>query len=372
DLFQDGLPTATLPEGLRGEQLKITLGDDEAAGQIRLILGSYLENLVVTATGGTFKLSFGGFNTPDEPYNVSAANLQADLEALSSIGKRNVEVTLDGTGYHIALRGKLYLTYTRQFSVNPAGLTGGSASISIDKNTLKLNSPWSVEPTPTLAIFEVSLYSGVHVPNVKVRVYSKARPEVVVYETDGNTSVAEGSSSVATNHDTIRVRLSAPVTSPVDVNLGDNGLGLLGFDHSTLTFTASGLTSWDKFQDVIVSGLDDHVVRGFHKSDLTARATGYGTFLSTVSIADNDYVGVRVNESGGSTNVIEYTDTDFGLAQATALTDGFPFQDTYTLALSQAPQSGEVVTVTATAQPTRTSQTGGIVTYQQQLRVCLQ
>ena len=33
-------PSAALPEGLRGEILKITGGDDEATGQLRLILGS--------------------------------------------------------------------------------------------------------------------------------------------------------------------------------------------------------------------------------------------------------------------------------------------------------------------------------------------
>ena len=98
----------------------------------------------------------------------------------------------------------------------------------------------------------------------------------------------------------------------------------------------------------------DHVVRGFHKSDLVARALHFAEYLTTATIADNDYVGVRITESEGSTNVIEYADGDFGRSQATVLGDGFPFQDNYTIALTRAPGAGEIVTVSATAQPTRT------------------
>ncbi|HEX9504623.1 MAG TPA: hypothetical protein VGA62_01335, partial [Acidimicrobiia bacterium] len=75
-------------------------------------------------------------------------------------------------------------------------------------------------------------------------------------------------------------------------------------------------------------------------------------------------------------NVIEFTggtttNGNTGLSQATADGDGFPYQDSYTVALTLAPAGGKTVTVRATAQPTRTSETGGIVGYQQQLRLCL-
>ena len=55
--FQNDLPSAALPEGLRGEHLKITSGDPEAQGQVAMILGSYAEDLTAT---GTFSLSFAG------------------------------------------------------------------------------------------------------------------------------------------------------------------------------------------------------------------------------------------------------------------------------------------------------------------------
>ena len=54
------------------------------------------------------------------------------------------------------------------------------------------------------------------------------------------------------------------------------------------------------------------IVEGFHKADLTLApssslsvgATAYGGFLAVVDVADDDYVGVRVLESDGSTNVL--------------------------------------------------------------------
>ena len=118
-------------------------------------------------------------------------------------------------------------------------------------------------------------------------------------------------------------------------------------------------------------------MRGFHKSDLRARVTDlanggrYADYATTVSVADDNVPGVRVLESDGSTNVIEFTDGDFGLTKAAADTGKFPYQDSYALALTMAPAIGETVTVTATAQPTRTSQTGGIVSFSQQVVLCL-
>src|SRR5262249_31653871 len=137
-----------------------------------------------------------------------------------------------------------------------------------------------------------------------------------------------------------------------------------GVQINTLSFDSS---NWDSFQDVEVRAVDDLVVRGFHKADLVASAPGYSPYLSTVSIADDNWVGVRVIESNGSTNVIEFKSGDFGLPQATALGAGLPFEDSYTVALSEQPTADVFITVQA--QPTRTSQTGGIFAFSQQLLV---
>src|SRR5438132_10298822 len=94
-------------------------------------------------------------------------------------------------------------------------------------------------------------------------------------------------------------------------------------------------------------------------------------YVSTVSIADDNWYGVRVVESNGGTSVIEYKEGDDGLAQTQAYSDKFPFQDSYQVSLSKQPARNQTIRVTVQAQPTRTSETGGIVSFSQQLEVCL-
>src|SRR4029453_9250972 len=90
-------------------------------------------------------------------------------------------------------------------------------------------------------------------------------------------------------------------------------------------------TNFDTFKNVQVRAVDDGVIRGFHKPDLNATATGYLTYGSTITISDNHWEGVRVLESNGSTNIVEFTDGGFGPAPAQAPTHGLPSHDYYTL-----------------------------------------
>ncbi|MGC1167189.1 MAG: hypothetical protein WA862_13895 [Solirubrobacterales bacterium] len=55
--------------------------------------GDAIQSLTVDASGGQFKLSFGGDTTADLPYDATAAQVQSALSALPSIGSGNVTVT---------------------------------------------------------------------------------------------------------------------------------------------------------------------------------------------------------------------------------------------------------------------------------------
>lgn len=55
--------------------------------------GDAIQSLTVAATGGQFKLSFGGDTTADLPYDATAAQVQTALRGLPSIGAGNVSVT---------------------------------------------------------------------------------------------------------------------------------------------------------------------------------------------------------------------------------------------------------------------------------------
>ena len=336
------VPSAALPEGLRGAYVKITGGDDEAAGQIRMILGSHRQVIDIGATGGTFRLSFLGHTTAPILANADAATVRDALEQLSTLGSGMVAVTREGGRITIELKGTLVVTATDQITLDAANLTGGSATIVVDATSLKLNKPWSVEPSPS-ARFEISLYSDVQGPNLRVRVYSDERPEIVVDESGGSTTVAEGSPNPAAE-DTIRVRLSrAPVAGEtVVVSLGGGGqLDFLvgGSLVTAVEFTDTGAgdpAKWDEFVTVTVRAKHDLVVEGFHKADLTLSAGGttiaYGGFLAVADVADDEHLGVRVLESDGSTNVIEVDAADHGLTETGLEAAGFPFVDDYRIA----------------------------------------
>lgn len=59
---------------------------------LNLVAANDVQTITVAGTGGSFVLSFGGFNTAALPFNVTAAALQAALEGLASVGVGNVAV----------------------------------------------------------------------------------------------------------------------------------------------------------------------------------------------------------------------------------------------------------------------------------------
>ena len=372
-LFSNYLPTQQNPEGLRGANVRITGGDDNASGQIRMIEGSYIETVNV-ASGD--KLTIGGLETAaitgSGDLSTAIKNaLQAILGGSGSI----YSVTSPSAGqYQIQLGGNLYLAWDAVYNVAGIGVDNGSITAgTIDAGAIKVNSPWSVEPAPH-AQFEIDLYGAVQLPGVLVNIYSQNTPAVVVDETNGSTAVAEmpdsSAAAQAAASDTIRVRLSSdPRGGGATVSLTNANDQITFWNGSTqitsLSFTGGG-GNWNAFQTVTVKGKIDGVVENFQQADLTLSAPGYQSYATTVQVGDNNYPGVRIIESNGSTTVVE-SPTQFGLSESAT---GLPVTDSYQLMLTQAPDAG-VVTVTSTAQPTRTSETGGIQAYSQQLVVCL-
>ena len=89
-----------------------------------------------SVTGGTFTISFKGQTTAAINYNASAATIQTELEALSTINPGDVAVTaisggLPGGSMEMAFSGQYAwktLTGTEITTVNSSGLTGGTYS----------------------------------------------------------------------------------------------------------------------------------------------------------------------------------------------------------------------------------------------------
>jgi hypothetical protein len=81
-----------------------------------------------TPTGGTFTLTFNGQTTATIAYNASAATVKTRLEALSTIGSDNVNVTGSAGGpYTVEFVGALADENVAAMTANGASLTGAGA-----------------------------------------------------------------------------------------------------------------------------------------------------------------------------------------------------------------------------------------------------
>jgi hypothetical protein len=107
------------------------------SGTVMVYAGvSEVQTLTISATGGTFTASFGGQTTGALAWNVSAANLQAALQGLSSIGADNVVVTgADGGPYTITFSGALAGRDVAQITTTPS-LTGGAGTATVTTGTV--------------------------------------------------------------------------------------------------------------------------------------------------------------------------------------------------------------------------------------------
>jgi subtilisin-like proprotein convertase family protein len=97
------------------------------------------QTLTITGgpAGGSFTLTFGAATTGNIPYNASAVQIQAALEALSTIGKNNVKVTGNAGGpFAVTFQGDLAATDVAPLVADSSGLTGGvSPNVGVAETT---------------------------------------------------------------------------------------------------------------------------------------------------------------------------------------------------------------------------------------------
>jgi hypothetical protein len=90
-----------------------------------------VQEVAVNATGGEFTLSFSGQETKPIAYGASAGVVQADLEALTSIGPGDVTVTGGPEAYLVTFTGSLGDQKAPALEANQAGLTGGAQTVTV-------------------------------------------------------------------------------------------------------------------------------------------------------------------------------------------------------------------------------------------------
>jgi len=81
------------------------------------------------ATGGTFTLTFNGQTTSAIAYNATAAAVEAALEALSTIGQGNVQVTGNAGGpYTVEFVGQLANQNVSAMTIDVTSITNGGGT----------------------------------------------------------------------------------------------------------------------------------------------------------------------------------------------------------------------------------------------------
>lgn len=172
-------------------------------------------------------------------------------------------------------------------------------------------------------------YDGAAVPDVVANITDNETAGVAITESGGNTAVAEGGAG-----DSYTVVLTSQPTSDVVITLETGGQATAA--PASLTFTPF---DWFMAQTVTVDAVEDDVAEGTHGDTVTHVAAssdpdynGAPVAPVTVTISDNDTVGITVTESGGSTDVAEGGATD-----------------TYTLVLTSQPTANVTITMNGDA-----------------------
>ena len=94
-----------------------------------------VQTVTVTATGGTFTLTFSSQTTAAIAYDASAAAVKSALEALSNIGVGDVVVAKVGSVFTVSFAGALADTNVAQMTADGASLTGAGAGIVVATTT---------------------------------------------------------------------------------------------------------------------------------------------------------------------------------------------------------------------------------------------
>jgi hypothetical protein len=140
--------------------------------------------VTITATGGSFTLTYGGQTTGSIPYNETAANVQADLVGLSSIGSGNVTVTTDNaaTGYVVNFVGSLN-TSASALTGTFTGLTGTGAAGSVAQGIMGIEAVGSGLPTGLATLTQLPGLSAAYNANL-------AKPDPFAFLLTSDTSGA--------------------------------------------------------------------------------------------------------------------------------------------------------------------------------------
>ncbi len=266
--YRDGLriqgsnPTVTGDSFLNNLSPAISM--DLASQPVINAATNYIQTVTITGspTGGSFTLSLGGQTTTAIAYNASAATVQADLQALSTIGSGSITVAGGNGGpYVCTFTGTLTGVTEALMTANASGLTGGTPRVNVTGNLTN------------------NYVNAVSVDGGTIEASMSWNNPSIVYQLSGNITVAA------------RATLSFGACQIIKASTNNNiGLYVNG------TLKASGTAS----QPVIFTSDHDDSVGGDTNNDGSNSSPGPG-----------QWNGIQFN-SGSSGNVLDHIDIRYG------------------------------------------------------------
>jgi len=163
-------------------------------------------------------------------------------------------------------------------------------------------------------------------------------PGALVVESGGWTTVSEGQPTDPWHHeDTYQIRLTQQPASDVTIDLSAPGGELIAVEQSSgQPFVVFTPATWDDWQTVVVSAVDDNDPESFHRSSIYHEVApgsdddylDAGIPRVVANIIDDDSAGVMIIPTQGSTDVTENGNGD-----------------TYQVVLTKAPAPDKTVTI---------------------------
>lgn len=89
------------------------------------------QTITVTATGGTFTVTYSGQTTGALAHDISAADLKIALEGLSNIDPDDLTVTLNAGVYTVTFGGTLAATDVAQMTTTVTSLVGSAGTVTV-------------------------------------------------------------------------------------------------------------------------------------------------------------------------------------------------------------------------------------------------
>ena len=170
-----------------------TLGSTEAGslGALPWQHNVPASTLTVSATGGTFTITYSGQTTSALAFNISASSLKTALEGLSTIGSGNAIVTLASTTYTIYIASNKGIPTSQNFSVGTGSLTGGSASLTAASNGRGDNdTQWGIVNGMAAPLGGAGSYEVAWVPNNSADMEVLVDRRTVTSLNDGRVGIA--------------------------------------------------------------------------------------------------------------------------------------------------------------------------------------